>query len=156
VVHLAAHLIEKHCTREQAIKSLRVLIEDTPLPYNAWQPEAVVSRPARDSVVRQAMMMIEQKLAETRPLSGLLEPLGVSMRQIERRFLADVGLTPRMYRLRLRLARAKWLVEHTDRSVTEIGLDCGFNDCSHFSRTFKHHFKTKPAHARRLARTSTL
>jgi transcriptional regulator GlxA family with amidase domain len=100
------------------------------------------------------MMIIEQKLGETRPLWRLLEPLGISMRQIERRFVSDVGLTPRMYRLRLRLARAKWLVEHTDRSVTEIGLDCGFNDCSHFSRTFKHHFKTKPALARRLARTA--
>lgn len=154
VVHLAAHLIEKHCSREQAIKSLRILIEDTPLPYNAWQPEAIVTRPARDSLVREAMMMIEQRLAETRPLSRLLEPLGISMRQIERRFVSDVGLTPRMYRLRLRLARAKWLVEHTDRSVTEIGLDCGFNDCSHFSRTFKLHFKTKPALARQLARTA--
>ena len=153
VVHLSAHLIEKHCSREQALKSLRILIEDTPLPYNAWQPEAIVTRPAKDSVVRKAMTMIEQKLADPRPLSGLLEPLGISMRQIERRFVSDVGLTPRTYRLRLRLSRAKWLIEHTDRSVTEIGLDCGFNDCSHFSRTFKQHFKNKPAYARRLARS---
>jgi transcriptional regulator GlxA family with amidase domain len=156
VVHLAAHLIERHCSPSQAIQSLRILIDDTPLPFNARQPEVVVTRPARDSVVREAMLMIEQRLAETRPLSDILRPLGISIRQVERRFLSDVGVTPRAYRLRLRLARAKWMIEHTDRSVTEIGLDCGFNDCSHFSRTFKHYFKTQPAHARQLAQGSIL
>lgn len=152
VVHLAAHLIEKHCSRAQAIKSLRILIEDAPLPSNAWQPEAMVTRQARNSIVREAMLLIEQNLAEPEPLSDLSRSLGISMRQIERRFMSDVGITPRDYRLRLRLARAKWMIEHTDRSVTEIGLDCGFNDCSHFSRAFKSHFKTQPSQSRRRAR----
>jgi transcriptional regulator GlxA family with amidase domain len=153
VVHLATHLIEKHCSRAQAVKSLRILIEDTPLPSNAWQPEAVVTYQAQDSIVRQAMLMIEQDLTHIKPLSALSRSLGVSMRQIERRFVSDVGMTPREYRLRLRLARAKWMLEHTDRSVTEIGIDCGFNESSHFSSTYKRYFNTQPSHARRLARS---
>ena len=153
VVHLAAHLIEHHCGRAQAIKSLRILIEDALPPSNAWQPEAIVTRQARDSIVREGMLMIEQNLAEPELLENLSRTLGLSARQVERRFMADVGITPRDYRLRLRLARATWMLEHTDRSMTEISLDCGFNDCSHFSRIYKAHFKIQPSQARRLARS---
>ncbi|MGH7714937.1 MAG: GlxA family transcriptional regulator [Vulcanimicrobiaceae bacterium] len=150
VVHLAAHLIERHFGREKAIKSLRIMIEDSPVPSNAWQPEAIITRPVRDNMVREAMLIIEQNLAEPHLLSGLSGSLGVSARQIERRFVGAVGMTPREYRLRLRLSRAKWMLEHTDRSVTEIGLDCGFTDCSHFSRTFRDRFQVQPSSARGL------
>src|SRR5918995_2653157 len=155
VVHLAAHVIEKHFSASQAVKSLRILLENAPLPSNAWQPESVVTHRAHDSLVQQAMLTIEQNLAEPAPLSKLLRPLGVGARQIERRFIADIGIPPREYRLRLRLARAKWMLEHTDRPVPRIGLECGFADSSHFSRTFRNYFKAQPSRARRLARVGT-
>lgn len=151
VVHLAAHLIEKHCGRALANKSLRIMIEDQPLPSNTPQPESVVTRQAHDSVVRQAMLLIEQKLAQPEPLTDIAEALGTSMRQLERKFVADVGITPRDYRLQLRLTRARWMIEHTDLSVTDVGFECGFGDCSHFSRAFTSHFKVRPSSLRRSA-----
>ena len=151
VVHLAAHLIEKHCGRALANKSLRIMIEDQPLPSNTPQPESVVTRQAHDSVVRQAMLLIEQKLAQPEPLTDIAEALGISMRQLERKFVADVGITPRDYRLQLRLTRARWMIEHTDLSVTDVGFECGFGDCSHFSRAFTSHFKVSPSSLRRSA-----
>lgn len=149
VVHLAAHLIEKHCGRALAGKALRIMIEDQPLPSNTPQPESVVTRQAHDSVVRQAMLLIEQKLAQPEPLTDISEALGISMRQLERKFVADVGITPRDYRLQLRLTRARWMIEHTDLSVTDVGFECGFGDCSHFSRAFTGHFKVRPSSLRR-------
>jgi transcriptional regulator GlxA family with amidase domain len=151
VVHLAAHLIEKHCGRALANKSLRIMIEDQPLPSNTPQPESVVTRQAHDSVVRQAMLLIEQKLAQPDPLTDISAALGISMRQLERKFVADVGITPRDYRLQLRLTRARWMIEHTDLSVTDVGFECGFGDCSHFSRAFTGHFKVRPSSLRRPA-----
>jgi transcriptional regulator GlxA family with amidase domain len=152
VVHLAAHLIQKHCDRASASKSLRIMIEDQPLPPTTLQPEAVVTHPAHDSMVRRAMLLIEQKMGRPDHLVELLPTLGMSVRQLERRFVADIGITPRQYRLQLRLARAKWMIEHTDLSVTEVGLECGFGDCSHFSRAFTSHFRTTPSRLRRAAR----
>ena len=154
VVHLAAHLIEKHCGRALAIKSLRILIEDQPLRADTPQPESVVTRQANDSVVRQAMLLIEQKIAQADSLAVISDGLGISMRQLERRFLVDVGITPRDYRLNLRLARAKWMIEHTDVSVTDVGFERGFGNCSHFSRTFTSHFKTRPSGLRRASRAA--
>lgn len=153
VVHVAAHLIEKHCGRPQALKSIRLMVEEPLLPSNAWQPEAVVTRQARDSLVREAMLLIEQDLAEQASLATLAASLSVSIRQLERRFVTDVGMTPREYRLRLRFSRAKWMVANTDRSMTEIGLECGFNDAAYFSHAFKNHFGVRPSDARRAARS---
>jgi transcriptional regulator GlxA family with amidase domain len=152
VVHLAAHLVERHCGREVAAKSLRILIEDQPLPADTPQPESVVTRKARDSLVRKAMLLIEQKLAQRDSLAELADALGISPRQLERRFAADVGISPRQYRLQLRLARAKWMIEHTDLSLTSVGFECGFGDCSHFSRAFTSHYKARPSSVRRVSR----
>jgi len=153
VVQLAAFLIERHFGRAQAIKSLRILIEDQPLPSRTLQPESVMSRHGKDTIVHRAMLMIERKLSEPDPLMGIATSLGVSLRQLERRFVSDVGVTPRDYRLHLRLERAKWMVDHTDLSVTDIGLECGFSDCSHFSRVFSSRFKTSPSRWRRANAT---
>jgi transcriptional regulator GlxA family with amidase domain len=152
VVHLAANLIERHCGRAEAAKSLRILIENHPLGADAPQPESVVTRQASDSLVRQAMLMIEQRLSHPDLIADISRELGISMRQLERRFVADVSITPREYRINLRLARAKWMIEHTDASLTDIGFECGFGNCSHFSRAFTHHFKTSPSRLRRSSR----
>jgi len=154
VVHLAAQLIERHCGRALANKSLRILIEDQPLPANTLQPESVVTRSAGDSVVRRAMLLIEERLAQSEALSDVADHLGISMRQLERRFEADVGMTPRAYRQQLRLDRARWMIEHTDLSVTAVGLECGFGDCSHFSRAFMAHFAQPPSTMRRHSRAN--
>jgi transcriptional regulator GlxA family with amidase domain len=151
VVHLAAHLIESYYGRALANKSLRILIEDQPLPSSTPQPESVVTRQSQDTVVRRAMLLIEQKLTHTHPLTDISASLGISMRQLERRFVSDVGITPRDYRLQLRLERARWMIEHTDLSVTDVGFECGFGDCSHFSRAFTGHFKVRPSSLRRSA-----
>lgn len=145
VVQLAASIIERHFGASYAVKSLRILLEDAPLPSNAWQPESVVTRRARDSMVRQSMLLIEQNLAQPTPLTALLRPAGIGMRQIARRFLSDVGIGPREYRLRLRLERARWMLEHTDRTITQVGMECGFLDGSHFARTFRSRYGALPS-----------
>jgi transcriptional regulator GlxA family with amidase domain len=154
VVHLASHLIEKHCGRSQALKSLRILIEEQPMPAAAWQPEEIVTRPSQDSLVKRSMLAIEQNIADRTPLPELARSLGISVRQLQRRFESDIGIGVREYRRNLQLSRAKWLVEHTDRPMTEIALDCGFSDAAHFSRTFKERFRVLPSVVRKNARSA--
>lgn len=154
VVHLATHLIEKHCGRGQALKSLRILIEQSPLPAGAWQPEEIVTRPSRDNLVRRTMLEIEQNLGAYAPFPKLARSLGIGIRQLQRRFEADIGMSMSEYRRDLQISRAKSLVEHTDRSMTEIALDCGFSDSAHFSRVYKKHFKVLPSLARKQVKAT--
>lgn len=52
-------------------------------------------------------------------------------------FRAAVGQSPLEYLIRYRLAKAQYALRTTDRSVTEIALDSGFNDVSYFIRAFR-------------------
>lgn len=151
VVHLAAHVIEKHMGRDRATKSLRIMIENQPLPSSTPQPESIVTRHARDLLVRRAMLLIEQTLAKRDSLAATAQKLGLSTRQLERRFAADVGISPREYRLQLRLERARWMLEQTGLSITDVSIECGFGDCSHFSRSFGQQYAMSPSEFRRSA-----
>lgn len=152
VVHLAAELVERHRGLAAATKSLRILIQGPQSPSRALQPEPVLTRPAQDHLVRQAMLRLEDGLNGSVSVATVAEALGLSSRQLERRFRADVGLTPSEFKVRLRLARAEWLLEHTDLPVTRVALDCGYGDASHFSRAFLAHFGRRPTALRRDAR----
>ena len=153
VVHLAAHLIEKAIGRSSAVKALRIMIEEQPLPSRTLQPEAVISERSTDTVVHKAMLALEQQLQAPVPIERICESLGIGRRQLERRFKSDIGLGPSEYRQKLRLERARWLLEHTDLNVTEIALECGFHDSAHFSRIVRKALGVSPRQWR-VARTA--
>ena len=40
---------------------------------------------------------------------------------------------------------ASWLIQNTDRSMTDIAIETGFADCAHFSRQFKDAYGISPS-----------
>ena len=152
VVHLAAFIIEKSVGRASAMKALRIMLEEQPLPSRTLQPEEVLSIRSSDTVVRKVMHLIEQQLDVTTPIETLCEALGVGRRQLERRFQRDVGLSPAGYRQKLRLERARWLLQNTDLGVTEVGLECGFQDSAHFARVVRKSLGVSPRELRATGR----
>lgn len=148
VVHLAAYIIEKAIGRASAVKALRIMIEEQPLPSRTLQPEEVLSVRSTDTVVRKAMLLLEQQLHTSLPIMQLCEPLGIGRRQLERRFQRDIGLSPASYRQSLRVERARWLLQNTDLEVTEIGFECGFHDSTHFARVVKRSLGASPREVR--------
>ncbi|MDE2398811.1 MAG: helix-turn-helix domain-containing protein, partial [Burkholderiales bacterium] len=123
--------------RAAAVKALRIMIEEQPLPSRTLQPEEVISERSTDSLVHKAMLRLEQQLQQQIPMPELCAELGIGRRQLERRFRQDVGLSPAEYRHRLRLKRARWLLESTDLEVTAVALECGFQDSASFARSFR-------------------
>lgn len=87
------------------------------------------------------------------PLSRavLAEVSGVSERQLDRLFLAQLGISLTAYYLRLRLNRARSLVLQTAMSMTEIAIASGFNSTSTFSKSYRSEFNTSPTADRELA-----
>ena len=148
VVHLAAYLIERSIGRASALKALRIMLEEQPLPSRTLQPEAVVSERSADTVVRKAMLALEQQLHASQPIEQLCDSLGIGRRQLERRFQRDVGMSPANYRQRLRVERARWLLQNTDLEVTAIGFECGFPDSTHFARVVKQLLGATPSQVR--------
>jgi AraC-like DNA-binding protein len=52
-------------------------------------------------------------------------------------FRKATGQTPIEYLVRLRIQKAMELLRTTDRTITEIAMDVGFNDSNYFARQFR-------------------
>ncbi len=151
VVHLAASLIERTIGRASAVKALRIMLEEQPMASRTLQPEQVISETSQDSVVRKAMLLIEQNLQSPMPLADVSGQLGIGRRQLERRFQRDVQLSPAEYRSKLRIERAKWLLQNTDLDIFEVGLECGFQNGAHFARSIRRSLGASPTQIRNSA-----
>jgi len=78
----------------------------------------------------------------------LAELINVSPRQLERLFRQHLHETPSTFYLGLRLDKARQLLRQTDMSVLEVGLACGFESSSYFSRCYRTRFATCPSQDR--------
>lgn len=90
-----------------------------------------------------------------RPLSTqtLAAGVGLSVRQLERLFRQNLGVSPKRYHLELRLRQARALLRDEGLSVVAAGRACGFASPSHFVRTYRAQYGTTP-HRDRAAEPS--
>jgi AraC-like DNA-binding protein len=68
----------------------------------------------------------------------------MSLRAFERQFLASFHLTPQKYLRKLRLRIATRALIYTNEALSEVALNCGFADQSHFTREFRRQFGRTP------------
>lgn len=74
--------------------------------------------------------------------------VGMSERQLERKFRQTFRVSPRAYLGRIRILIASELLKRTSKTVTEIAFEVGFYDHSDFSRHFKKETGESPSEYR--------
>lgn len=144
---VAIHLIQRHCGRDRALKTIALLLFDEARSANHPQARTALdlSAPVRDPLARRALLIMQQNITQTVTIESIADTLGTNIRKLSRIFQAQLGLSPASTYRQIRLERALWLIEHSARSMSEIAYECGFADASHFSRTFREVFKTSPS-----------
>jgi AraC-like DNA-binding protein len=83
-------------------------------------------------------------------LSRLAEECGLSARHFARAFQQSLGVPPHRYLLKMRVERARDLLERSSMSLLDIALACGFADQSHFTRVFRAALGVTPGAWRRM------
>src|ERR1051325_5352411 len=92
---------------------------------------------------------MDRTFAERLCIGRLADIAETSQAHFIRTFRATFGETPHRYLQRRRVERAMFLLRATDRSVTDICLDVGFNSLGTFSRIFREIVGEGPAVYRR-------
>jgi AraC-like DNA-binding protein len=88
-------------------------------------------------VLRRVKAYVAERLAQKVELCELAALAGLSECHFARAFRESMGLPPHRYLLICRVAAASDMIRTTQLSLTEIGLEVGFSDQSHFTRVFK-------------------
>ena len=90
------------------------------------------------SLERSLVDRIKERLCEDeRTLSEIAKDCGLSASVLRKEFKEHTGVSPASYRLHHKLTRAKYLLESTDLSVSEIAEQLHFYDAAYFCKLFK-------------------
>lgn len=108
----------------------------TLLMEQSWHPEEAVTAPKKMSVV-DVKEYLEQHYSERITLDDLASRFYINKYYLTRVFKEQYGMSITSYLTSLRITHAKQLLRFTDKTVEEIGLECGLGALHYFSRVFK-------------------
>jgi len=74
----------------------------------------------------------------------LAKKIGLSHRQLNRRFKEATGLSPQQFQVRVKIEKACKLLRDTEKALVEIGLELGFCDQSAFTAQFRKRMSMTP------------
>jgi len=80
---------------------------------------------------------MDRAYAEPLDVKAVAAVAYISPAHFSRSFRDVFGETPHRYLQRRRVERAMFLLRETDRSITDVCFDVGFNSLGTFSRTFR-------------------
>lgn len=98
---------------------------------------------------RQAKDMLLADLAGQTPLATIAAACGLSGAHLARAFRQSTGLPPHAWLNKARVERAMVLLRERRKSLSDIALECGFSDQSHFTRVFARRVGLAPGAWRR-------
>ena len=94
--------------------------------------------------IHAARDAIDHRYGQDLRLGELARSVGMSTFHFARLFAELIGMPPHRYLLEVRLRAASAMLRD-GRSVTDTCFACGFNNLSHFSRTFARQYGSNPS-----------
>lgn len=102
---------------------------------------------------KRVICYIEENYSSRIMLADLAKTAGMTPKYFCSFFYGMTRKTPIEYVNSYRIERACEQLITSDTSITDIGLNCGFNEISYFIKTFRRHVGTTPHQYRKKMRT---
>ncbi len=92
--------------------------------------------------------IVEAHLYRNLSMQELASLCHLSLSSFKRAFQKHYGSSPAKYIMGRKLEKARKLLRHSDHSISEVALECGFSTLTHLSKVFQRHFQVSPSHYR--------
>lgn len=110
------------------------------IPAGAWDRQSLDHRVLQG--IRHFEMNLRRSRIENRELA---ERARMSVNSYARLFKEQTGYTPGKYLQRMRVEKASNMLHHSDMSIDQIAMECGFCDRYHLSKVFARIMEIPPA-----------
>lgn len=146
---LAAHLVAELWGRPEADRVTSLMgLERMRSPSHFQTPFFDGAPVVADRVVRAAIQMIERRSHAPPSVPEMAGAVGLSTKQLHRRFQAALDMSPTKFSRTLRLRYADWMLRSSGKPISQIAEACGFADQSHFTRLYVAEFGRTPRSTR--------
>ncbi|MBN2712656.1 MAG: helix-turn-helix domain-containing protein [Planctomycetes bacterium] len=108
-------------------------------------PEAEETE-APHSILRKAL---ERDYLKNFSISHFAKKIGKSQEFLTRSFTKAFGVSPARYAKRLKINKARRLLEQSDLPNKQIAIECGFSDTNYFTRSFRQTVGVTPGEYRK-------
>ncbi|MCG8642574.1 MAG: helix-turn-helix domain-containing protein [Desulfobacterales bacterium] len=133
---LSLYLVEKFYGRESALAAAKTMVLDisrtTQTPYACFLP----ATSHRDELILKIQNWMSEHHSRHVNYDTLAHHFSISRRSLERRFKKATGLTPLAYLQKLRVEKAKQLLEQGVKPFSEITYAVGYEDIPFFRKVF--------------------
>lgn len=153
---LSLEIVRRHLGARLADKAARILMVPESVRRSPVQPPSHEFQGVSNSHVKTALAMLDHCMMLPQPVAVLSNRMGLSARQIQRLFKQELGESPATVLNRLRMARARELLEQSDMPIIDVADCCGFSTQSRFASVFKQHVGTQPSAYRKSKRDDML
>jgi AraC-like DNA-binding protein len=113
------------------------------IPEGHWQEYTIGSK------ISQVLHHIDQHLDASLTNEELARTIHMSTNSFARLFKQQTGQTPQDFIRKKRVENASRLLYHSDQSIKQISVECGFNDRYYFTRVFSKEMGVSPARYRK-------
>lgn len=100
-------------------------------------------------IIEQVRFSMRQNIDKEINMEELAQQHNVGYSYFRKMFKKYTGISPAQYHLQLRIIRAKELLVSTDKTITEIAFQLGFQNIYHFSIFFKKKIGISPSEFRK-------
>jgi len=135
--HLLLHLIQQYCGKDVAIRAAKVFAIDMDRDNQSYFSTFQPVRNHNDQLVASAQKKIESNYSDAGTIEQIIRDIPASRRNIVRRFKQVTGITPIEYLQQTRIEAAKKLLVQTDKQMTEVIFNSGYNDPKAFRKIFR-------------------
>ncbi|MCX8130455.1 MAG: AraC family transcriptional regulator [Clostridia bacterium] len=101
------------------------------------------------AVITKVVEYIKHNFQNKLTLSNLAELAGLSPNHLHKVFTRTLGITPNEFITKIRLEKAKELLVKTSLPISNIALNCGFENTPYFSFLFKKQLSFTPGEFRK-------
>ena len=106
------------------------------------------------SIFNEFTSLIEKNIGNADfHVNELARELGMSRVQVYRKVKALIGSSVNDYFVSVRLKRARFLLQSTSKTVSEIAFEVGFSSATYFSTAFKARFNQSPKDYKQLQKS---
>lgn len=148
-IDLALALVEEDLGSDLALEVARILVMFLHRPGGQSQFSAALQRPtAEHPGIQEVQADVCENPGKDHRVPELAQRAGMSTRHFVRVFTQETGEPPAHYVQRVRVERARQLLEREGFSVEEVATSCGFGSAETMRRRFQQSLGVSPSEYR--------